>query len=71
MIHRRSLLMAGLYFAAQVISGRTVAASGSPRAEADVNGCRYIANEIETEARGRMFDPSTERLSWAPRLSGA
>jgi hypothetical protein len=44
-----------------------VAASGSLRAEADIGSCYDIADEIEieivTEARGQMFDPSTERLS--------
>jgi hypothetical protein len=70
MIDRRSLMVAGLCFAGQVIFDRTEAANGNSRAEEDINGCNDSADEIEAQARGRTFDSSAEQLSWAPRLSG-
>lgn len=67
MIDRRSLVVAGLCFGAQLIPHRTEAAS--TRTKSDTYDCHDIADEIEIEASGRIFDPSTNRLSWAPRLS--
>lgn len=69
MIDRRSLVVASLCFAAQSIAYRSEAANSSLRAQSDTGDCREVADEIEAEMNGRMFDPSLEELSWAPRLS--
>ena len=70
MIDRRSLVLAGLCVGWQSIFDPAEAAGGSLQAEAESDGCHEIADEIDAQASSRMFDPSTERLSWAPRLSG-
>jgi hypothetical protein len=70
MIDRRSLVVAGLCFGWQVLFDRSEAANGSPPVEAEIDNCHDIPGEFEAQARARIFDPSTEGLSWAPLLSG-